>query len=55
MLNHTTCGLQKFSDASTFLRQMEALFALVSDEVSMKGRKHFAWEYHRCGEGRKKH
>ena len=45
----------KIADASTFLRQMEALFALVSDEVSMKGRKHFAWEYHRCGEGRKKH
>jgi hypothetical protein len=43
----------KVADAQAFLNQMEALFALVSDEVSIKGRKHFAREDHRCREGRK--
>jgi hypothetical protein len=43
----------KIAHAQAFLNQMEALFALVSDEVSMKGRKHFAWEDHRCREGRR--
>jgi hypothetical protein len=41
----------KFANAQAFLNQMESLFALVSDEVSMKGWKHFAWEDHRCREG----
>jgi hypothetical protein len=43
----------KIADAQAFLNQMEGIFALVSDEVSMKGRKHFAWEDHRCREGPK--
>jgi hypothetical protein len=41
----------RMADAQAFLNQMEALFAFVSDEVSMKGRKHFAWEDHRCRKG----
>jgi hypothetical protein len=35
-------GTAKFADAKTFLNQMGELFALAWDEVSMKGRKHFA-------------
>ena len=46
-------NISKVADAQAFLSKMEALFALVSDEVSMKGRKHLAWEDHRCREGRK--
>jgi hypothetical protein len=43
----------KIADAQAVLNQMTALCALVSDEVSMKGCRHFAWEDHCCREGRK--
>jgi hypothetical protein len=43
--------ISRIADAQAFLNQMEALFALVLDKVSMKGCKHFAWEDHRCREG----
>jgi hypothetical protein len=42
----------KIANAKAFLlNELKALFSLVSDEVSMKGGKHFTWEDHRCREG----